>query len=174
MTARVSILSRKVLRMPDPPRSLGRSSSISISSSFLLGPRSLHRFSSGQHQQVIGDDSQGYPAFHALDSVITAAAEPAASLQYTDPPFASRAPAHGLTKPALLLMSAALRRQATVSGESYAFHSCLLRRFFVAGGTESSIGRGQVRWSAQQLLVAVQRGLPEISVRHPLAAELVT
>jgi len=88
-----------------PSPCLSRFSSSFLSSSLPRHSR-FRSWGSGQHQEIIGDDSQSYPAFHPRQATIAATVEPVPSLQDADASFASRAPALSPPKPALLLISA--------------------------------------------------------------------
>src|SRR2546426_11987908 len=101
------------------PRRLQRCSSCLFLRSSLPGPPRLRGWGAGQRQQVIGEHSQSHPTFHAGRAAIAAAREPVPSLQSTDAPFASRAPAQGPPVPALLLLGAPGRRQAPSRSEEH-------------------------------------------------------
>src|SRR5438876_6547982 len=97
-------------RLDDFELPLLPSSSCLFLRSSLPGPPRLRGWGAGQRQQVIGERSQSHPTFHAGRAAIAAAREPVPSLQSTDAPFASRAPAQGPPVPALLLLGAPGRR----------------------------------------------------------------
>src|ERR1700752_40244 len=147
------------------------------SSSFLSSLLSRHsRFlswGSAQHQQIIGDDSQSHPAFHAGHAAIEAAVECVTSLQGVAAPFRSRAPAQSPPNPALLLISAPPRRQPAVGRKGHASYPGLPRPWFVDGRTETGVRGGQSRRTAQQLPMPLQRRLPQFSIGHALGTDLV-
>ena len=120
------------------------SSSSSFSSSWLPRGTRLRGLSSGQRQQVMGEDSQPHPAFHALQAAIAAAREPVPAFEGADAPFASRAPAPRPPKPALLLLGAPGRRQAPPPRQSHVFDLARGGRSLVGGRGKSRIRRGPV------------------------------
>src|ERR1017187_1393224 len=81
----------------------------------------------GQHpadiDEVVGNDSQTYPAMHARIPFIEAAAESVASLEPADAPFAADAPSLRLADPALLLALATLRTLGAQIGNGDPCHS---------------------------------------------------
>src|SRR6266545_3413126 len=156
MTFRTSQKSRRGSGVENPLGDLYHFSVLSLRSSFLgrRGPESL--IGSGQHQEVVGEDAQPHPTLHAWHTTITAASEPVPSLQSTDAPFASRAPAHGPPKPALLLLNSPTHRYPSVARQGHASHSPLGRHLFIGGGGKSRIRRSQARRATKQLLVTLQ------------------
>ena len=54
--------------------------------------------------QVVRNDPEPYPALHSVQSVIQTPVQPVPSLQHTNPPFTSHAPALTSPEPSLPLM----------------------------------------------------------------------
>ena len=115
----------------------------------LPGHVSFQALGSGQRQQVVGDHSQPYPTFHSLRAAIATAGESVASFEGTDAPFASRAPAHRPSEPALRLMRPAGCRQASPPRQRHAAHPACRGCLFVGRRTEGGIGGGQVRRASE-------------------------
>src|SRR5207247_5331393 len=141
--------------------------------SSLAGHPRLRGWGAGQRQQVIGEHSQSHPTFHPGRAAIAAAGEPVPSLQSTDTPFASRAPAQRPPKPALLLMRPPGRRQAPPPRQSYVFDLARGGRLLVRRRGKSRIRCDQARCATKQLLVTLQAGFPEVSVGHALGTDLI-
>src|SRR5579859_6260851 len=167
MTVRMRIISgearRTTYRLDDFLPPLPSSSPFLFSSLSLAGHPRLRAFGSGQRQQVVGDHSQPDPTFHSLRAAITTTREPMSSLEGADPPFASCAPA----------LRPSGGRQASAPGQRHMAHSSCPGRCFVGRRTEAGIGGGQVRRSAEDLLVSLQTGVPQFSVLHPLGTDFL-
>ena len=95
----------------------------------------------GEHftdiDEVIGHDSQTYPAMHACIPFIEAAAESVAPHEHADAPFAADAPSLRFAEPALLLALATLRTLCAQKRNGDPCDSQLLCSLFVGSGEKS-------------------------------------
>src|SRR6516162_9382221 len=95
-----------------------------------------------QDQQVVGDDSQAHPAFHAQEASIAAASEPVAALQGADASFAAGSPfqrgANGARTP-----FPALPRQHNAP------HAVRGRGPLIGSRGKAAVGDGQMRGAAE-------------------------
>src|SRR5437867_12276393 len=93
--------------------------------------------------EVVADDAESDPAFHAVLSFVTTAIESMASLYEADPALASGSPFLAITEPALFLQLLALVALGRAVRNRQALHSQGVRCGFVLGGKECRIGGGQ-------------------------------
>ena len=150
------------------------SSSFLYSSSFRLWDLSLGRGRTGRRQQVIGEDTQPHPTFHAGLSTITAAGQPVPSLQGADPPFTSGRPAHGLPEPALPSMRPSRLRQApALGGWSHTPHSTLLGLPFVGRRCPAASAVANRSGRPNHSSCRCSDGCHRSPVGHPLSTDLV-
>ena len=63
----------------------------------------LKRQNSSNIDQIVRDDAESNPSFHAVFTAIATAIQTVSSFKHTDPTFASRSPGLGLPEPSLLL-----------------------------------------------------------------------
>ena len=90
--------------------------------------------------QVVGDDAQPDPAFHAVGAAVAAAVQPVSPLQYTDASFRSRPPPLGLAEPAFPLLPPTLRAARRTIRNRDLLHSPLPRLFLIGRRVESGVG----------------------------------
>src|ERR1039458_7952789 len=131
----------------------------------------------GQHpadiDEVVGNDSQTYPAMHARIPFIEAAAESVASLEHDAAPLAPDAPSLRFAEPALLLALATLRTLGAQIGNGDPCHSQLLRGLFVGSGEKSGVACPRRRDRPEPLLMLFNRGDQQGRVRGSLVIHLV-
>src|SRR6266545_971735 len=105
--------------------------------------------------------------------MVTTAVESKSAFQHNDAPFAAGAPPLSPTQPALVFICASRGRLRTTTRQHHAVDTAVRRGVFVRRRAETAIAGREIRRSAEDCLVAIQRGGPQGDVGWSLRVNVV-
>lgn len=117
--------------------------------------------------QVVGQDAQADPAFHAGVTLVATPGQAMAPLHHADATFTPGPPSLAVLEPALLLFSLARGALGGPIGNTDPGHALGVRGVFIGARVERGVGGDEARHVSKHLRVCVNRRQEQLGVAGP-------